>query len=681
MNFKGLLRALKRKTTGRDSPVGPSRPNTPLPNNDQDVEHGRVPSFALSALVLNPFVPTPETSMHEQRPLGPTTTNHDAWSNLTSFSAILNRSYLFSPIAAVIDNLNWFIRAHENVITARAEYEALRTQLNGLFKDLCIHLSGDAPPIVTDSMLNLCEAIQTELQNIYGTQDRNVISRYLQADQAADDIMECYRRIQGLLGRLNLNANLSIWRAVDDLKTETLLKDISPVRSASYDSVEASSVRRRECTVKTREQVLMDLNTWKANLDGEKICWMSGMAGTGKTTIANTLCKSLNSSHELGASFFCTRLLPECRNVNFIMPTIAYELARFSRPFRSALSQALERNPDLHAKALRTQFERMILQPLRDVAHALPKNVVVVIDALDECSDNDGVERILQVLLEYASDLPIKFLVSSRPEPHIRERISRSDMKIQLTLHELEKKVVKADIETYLREELASVSPTESQISALVERAGCLFIYAATVVRYIKSGKSQSRLNTVLNAPNYGTNSPNSTKEIDGLYETVLMSGLNESDLEPLEKEQIELVLHTVICSQEPLTVDAIAGILRLSRADIQDALRPWWSILHISESDTTHKVSTLHASFSDYMLDSSRSKQFACNAEVHNGKLAELCFKRIEQNQPQFNVCDLTSSYVFDEDVRDLAERVDQAIPLDLLYACQYWAAHLYLG
>ncbi|KDN47243.1 hypothetical protein RSAG8_03722, partial [Rhizoctonia solani AG-8 WAC10335] len=432
---------------------------------------------------------------------------------------------------------------------------------------------------------------------------------------------------------------------MDEQKTEARLSRIAPSMTACFNSSE-----RRKCTENTREKVLSDLMAWKSDQDGETVCWMNGMAGTGKTTIVNTLCDILDNNHELGASFFCTRSLPECRNVKLILPTIAYQLARFSIPFQNALSQALVEDPDVHTKVLRLQFERMILKPLQAVTPSLPGTVVVVIDALDECEDDDAVEQILDLLFKHASRLPIRFLVSSRPEHHIREK-------------------------TYLREELANISLTDDQLKTLVERAGVLFIYAATLARYIKARNSQKRLDTILKSTGSGLQSSNNA--IDSLYEVVLTSALNNRDLEPLEKEQMRLILHTVVCAQEPLTVNALAGLLMLTCPEVHDALRPLWSVLHISNLH----VNTLHASFPEYILDSNRSNQFACNPEAHNGKLAELCFKRINQNNTQFNLCNLSSSCVFDDDIPNLDLKTKEAVPFDLLYACQYWAVHLALG
>jgi hypothetical protein len=427
--------------------------------------------------------------------------------------------------------------------------------------------------------------------------------------------------------------------------------------------------------------VLLDLKAWKDNKDREKVCWINGMAGTGKTTIMTSLCASLEKKHQLGASFFCTRLIPVCRNVKYILPTVAYQLARFSGPFKAAFVQVLEQDPDVHTKLPQVQFQKMILEPLQKVKDSLPATVLVAIDALDECEDENGVEQILEVLLENTLKLPIKFLVSSRPEQHIKDRIRECKLNQLVVLHELDEKMVKADIKTFLQIELEAmrVSFTSDQLEVLAERAGTLFIYAATLIRYIKGKNALERLGAILNGPCVGRKSENQTKEIDQLYENVLVSAFK--NLEQHEKDRMKLVLHTTICAQEPLTVKAMAILLEIECDKVVAALEPLQSVLHISESDATGRVSTLHASFPDYIHDPERSKHFACNGPNHNSMLAHLCFRRIAQNQPQFNIFHLPSSHKFDEGIQDIKERTKHAIPSDLMYACQYWATHLERG
>ncbi|KAL5631620.1 hypothetical protein ACGC1H_007219 [Rhizoctonia solani] len=419
---------------------------------------------------------------------------------------------------------------------------------------------------------------------------------------------------------------------------------------------------------------------WIKSSSPGSVYWMSGMAGTGKTTIAYSLCEELNANRQLGASFFCSRLLPECRDVNLIIPSIAYQLAHSSYPFQFVLAGVLEKDPDVHTRLPQLQFDTLLAQPLFEVKDTLADNLVVVIDALDECDNKESTSRILDMILMKALDLPIKFIVSSRPEPEIRDEMvkQRNQPDSRVVLHELDRDSVQVDIETYLRATLAQMKPTEEQISKLVEHSGILFIYAATAVRYVSYDKFSRNPHTRLaNILESSSQSENKHKDIDELYTTVLRAALDDPNLDSEEKNDMRLVLKTVICAQEPLTVDILSRLLRTNDTDrVNVALRPLWSLLHISGA--SELVTTLHASFPDYMLDLGRSKQYHCDQRIHNQTIAHLCFECFGDVRPQFNICGLRSSYVPDSEVEGLEERVKNAISAELFYVSRYWAAHL---
>ncbi|KAB5591586.1 Lissencephaly-1 [Ceratobasidium theobromae] len=650
---------------------------TPIVTDNGPRQSADSPGSDPNAPVSSPHPPPQSTSNRESLKLRSNITD-GAWNSLTAFVRVVSKgASLFGPLKEAIDVFANFVEATDAAIAGQPGYDTVKAELGALFTDMIKLFPKNSPPTMTNSMKSLCGAIRNEVKLISIRQEGSI--RRLDEARDLNDVLDCYKRIQGHLERFKMNVDLSIWKTLDDHITETKLSKIPRAPAAGYNSTQASTVGRRECTPDTREQVLSDLKAWRMNKEAGKIFYLNGMAGTGKTTISNTLCASLDGEHGLGASFFCTRQLPECRKADIIFPSIAYQLARFSHPFRAALSQALEEDPDAHTLTLRAQFERMILGPLHKVEASFPANVVVVIDALDECEDVGGVGQILQVLLEHGSNQPIKYFVSSRPETEIRRWIG--EMESQLILHELGKEIVEEDIERYLRAELKSMSLSENQLSTLVRRAGVLFIYAATVARYLNpddpSVLSEERLEDILGLQSEATTGQ--YDQVDTLYGTILASAFNKPTLKPRDKDRVRLILDTVVCAQEPLTVDALAGLLKLKDARVvRVALEPLWSILHISKSGL---VSTLHASFPDYMLDTSRSETHGCNAQIHHQKLTGLCFDRIKRNERQFNVCELESSYIFDDDVPDLAERVKKAIPLDLSYACQYWAVHLELG
>jgi hypothetical protein len=461
------------------------------------------------------------------------------------------------------------------------------------------------------------------------------------------------------------------------------LDRLSPSQAAWYSSAESTSLRRNGCTPNTRVGVLHKLGVWAIDGASEKVYWLNGMAGTGKTTIAYSLCNDLDRACTLVASFFCSRQVPTCRDANLILPTLAYQLARFSPPFRYALSCVMEKSPDVHTRKVSEQFESMILKPLQQVKETMRSDLVVVMDALDECDNDDAVSEILDTLLLHASGLPIKFFVTSRPEITIIERMrSRQGERfpIELRLHDLEESIVSEDIRTYLKAKLEHTRLSSTDLEALVAQSGVLFIWAATVVRFVgghRSLRSSQRMKQVLDVTT--STSTKGHKAIDELYSAILKAALDNEELQDQEREEMKVALYTAVCAQEPLTAIIIASLLNVDETSVHASLRPLLSVLHVSE--TSGLVTTLHASFPDYLFDEQRSEKYFCDRRQSNGHIAQQCFHTMRIPDPPFNICNLSSSYLFDKAIPDLDLRIEASISAVFFYACRYWGAHLELS
>ncbi|CUA72970.1 WD repeat-containing protein 88 [Rhizoctonia solani] len=411
---------------------------------------------------------------------------------------------------------------------------------------------------------------------------------------------------------------------------------------------------------------------------------MNGMAGTGKTTIAYTLCEQLANTGLLGANFFCSRTSTSCSGGNQIIPTIANQLAHYSHAFRSELCKVLQADASVCSLDTGQQFKKLVLDPMLKVKSAIPGGVIVVVDTLDECQESYIVKEFLRLLLLFSIDLPIKFFVTSRPEPAIRGSMM-SEINYPpsvLHLHDIQDTIVQGDIKLYLEEALESMlpRPSEDEIRQLVERSGKLFIYAATVARYIipynSSVDPRVRLQKVLTArPGEFSINKRSVKGLDELYTTILRAAFDE-ELESDEVEGMRLMLHTVLCAKEPVSLLALEPIMDLgcTSKQLQCYLEPLRSILHVSEADGM--VSTFHASFLDFMFDKDRSGKFHCDHMQHNSYFAARCFQ-VMSDQLHFNMCKLESSAAFDGTVDNLKQRSEQ-IDQGLLYSSRYWAEHL---
>jgi hypothetical protein len=194
----------------------------------------------------------------------------------------------------------------------------------------------------------------------------------------------------------------------------------------------------------------------------QRIFWLNGLAGTGKSTIAQTFAEITFAEGKLGASFFCSRDLKDRSNIQAIFPTLAFQLAYRYLPFREQLLRTLWANPGIGQESLCSQLEKVIVGPFK----ATSISTLIIIDALDECKDIEPASAILSVLSRYVDEIPeVKFFITGRPEPRIRSgfrlELLRPITEV-LKLHEVKPEVVDSDIKLFFQTQLASLAKDRS---------------------------------------------------------------------------------------------------------------------------------------------------------------------------------------------------------------------------
>jgi hypothetical protein len=226
------------------------------------------------------------------------------------------------------------------------------------------------------------------------------------------------------------------------------------------------------------------------------ILWLQGPPGTGKSAVAQTLCQKLEEEGRLGASFFFKRGHPSRGHAKRLFATLAYQLALILPDLSRHISQSVENNPSLVDKSLSIQFQKLIVEPCRQSTST--HRLVVVIDGLDECKDQKIQQEILCLIGRAVTEqkLPLRFLIASRPESHIREIFAGA---LNNTHYLLDIHQSFDDIRKYLLDEFARIHrehratmatvpypwPTPVIIDNLVDKSCGYFIYASTVIKFI----------------------------------------------------------------------------------------------------------------------------------------------------------------------------------------------------
>ena len=91
------------------------------------------------------------------------------------------------------------------------------------------------------------------------------------------------------------------------------------------------------CLRGTRKCVLEEIEDWTKDKAAPQVFWLNGLAGTGKSTIAQTVSERIFADGHLGASFFCSGGFEDRSDLHCIFPTLAFQLAQKYPDFRSSL--------------------------------------------------------------------------------------------------------------------------------------------------------------------------------------------------------------------------------------------------------------------------------------------------------------------------------------------------------
>jgi hypothetical protein len=487
--------------------------------------------------------------------------------------------------------------------------------------------------------------------------------------------------------------------------TKEKLRELKPVFSARYDSRESPD----GCLKETREDVLHAMHSWLASPSSRSsslpIFWLTGLAGTGKSTIIKTFCERIRSNDGyLLASFFASRKSAERRDPYAILRTFAYDLAITNHRIRSHVLSALRSPQDITQQRMCVLVDHLLAGPIKN-AQLHGQTIVLAIDALDECQKIMGVEggRLIELLAQALQHLPVKLLVTGRQEEGLVE-LFRSISHVPLRLHEIGSGIIEADMRRILDAGFAEIRreragelgtdqwPTQSNLDKLVHLTGPFVIYAATVFKVVGDGRfsCQTRLDQVLACGS--AISPDKSplfSQIDALYMEILKSATEDatgpSRANTELSQRVSNLLRTVVLLEEPVSVQALADLMSVP-TDIQlvdKDVRALASVLLISRDSGSgtfpETVSTFHPSFRDFLVDPQRcyEKRFLVDPVEHQHKLLDRCLQVLNKNL-RYDICRVQNPGLANMEITDLRARLAEFVPEAVLYVCQFCPVHL---
>ncbi|KAJ7459975.1 hypothetical protein B0H11DRAFT_2242209 [Mycena galericulata] len=482
-------------------------------------------------------------------------------------------------------------------------------------------------------------------------------------DDLSTRLLQLKDAFEGRLAIQSLFLSTKMLKGINALEKSDTLKNLHPV--------DMNATSRSLCLPGTRSEILGEISTWLTVSSPGNILWLSGVAGSGKSTISTTIAESFRAIDRLGAFLFFDRNDKERSHPDAIIRTLAYSLAASNPHIGEAISAAIHCDPPIINAPIRTQFRSLLLDPLQSAEHSIQGPILIVLDALDECGDPDSRRGLLSLLSTELTKLPhlIRFFITSRREEDILVHFQS-----RFTEKTLDTGASSEDVGTFIRHEMNRIRehrqldlawPEQQHVQALINLAGGLFIWASTAVKFINGYRPKERLKTLINQ---------NSRNLDSLYSIALHNSGPWAD--EVFARDARTVLAFIVLGRVPMTDGTIDMILGSSDQSSAEVLKYLGCVVQWSPGA---QARTLHASFADYLTDVSRSgaEPWAIDAKMQSRALALGCL-RILNTELRFNICGLEDSHLLNGQVSGLSNKVADNISSQLAYSSCYWINHI---
>lgn len=510
-----------------------------------------------------------------------------------------------------------------------------------------------------------------------------------------------------------------------------LLHTLGPARGARRgNAVPCAPNTRPELLDQITSYLLSPALSDSSTSAEDRICWLVGAPGTGKSAIARSLVNALGD--RAVASFFCSSSSRDTSDTKKIIPTLVAQLAQRQnwQRFREALVKLLPAEGDAsnligRNASLSLQLQKLVVEPFGTTT--LLKPAVIIIDGLDECVDIEESGRLITYLCRCLTKLPanLKFFISSRNDPRLRRGMDlanalsnagkgESDLPthvvktLDLDAAEYDD-MTRRDIGIYIRagfakyKSLTSPSsstkteaayhdtfsfPREDELRRLVTKCMNLpFVVASTIFKHITAKdaadpreRMRRFFNLRLTDVPFNGNADTKMRRLNEIYAHVISVTLDEARRESKSKEtpelydQVKMVLGCSMVTQRQLSIDTLADLLDLETSNVRAALEKFRAVIPMPRDDS-EQLSFIHDSWRTFVAVASRKPPLTgpimptLDLRVYLAKMTVRTLTYLVEH--------LHRAYV-DHGQARLGKEIADTMNEPLGYSCSYWVPHL---
>ncbi|KAG2343552.1 WD40 repeat-like protein [Suillus weaverae] len=519
-------------------------------------------------------------------------------------------------------------------------------------------------------------------KNFWKRLGKNVISETENTTQQYTNVLDAL--MQSFRDQVTRDVEIFVYRTGETL-------DLSGMAYAEGAGLDTGKL----CLPGTRTEIISEIMDWVNSTgdDVQRVLWLSGPAGKGKSAIAHTIANWFNDVGGLGSCYCFDHQRDADRRHEKIFSTIARDLADRDPEMRRSLAEAVKDANSLKTTAdIVQQWDKLLMKPLGKLSGSIVRPVVIVIDALDESGGAETRFRILRILAgklgaQRITELPANFriIITSRPIHDIDDELHHAQHIRRMSMDDIPLATAERDIYAYVSRELEGVSDFGSSVfTALAKKADGLFEWARLACEHIKKTPVGvhpiSRFNAIVNRD------PEKRKNLlYDIYQLILTDIMQRDKFDGEEYEEALTkfcsVMGQILSTVEPLPMDSLNAMRsrfpdESERYKVEIVVGYMGSLLSGTTNSST-PIRPIHASFRDFLTDQLHSGEFFVNVSKIQRDLA-FASLRVMEHELSFNICDLKSSYLPNSEDPGLRERVEKCILPHLSYACRFWPIHV---
>jgi hypothetical protein len=288
--------------------------------------------------------------------------------------------------------------------------------------------------------------------------------------------------------------------------------------------------------------------------------WINGAAGVGKSTLARCLLNYIKGEGILATFAFFS--LGNTIDPKDLLRGMARELSSLHPGCRHAVARAISECSGEH-QDLDEYLTHFLVNPVDSLAYG--GSLVIILDALDEWVHR---VRFLEALRDLSPTLSVKFVMTSRYLEDVASIVEGAAIPYEIT------PVSDPVCRKYFKERFSDPtwngpSPDDKKLDRLVELAGGLLIWAATVCTLVSTPHPEK----------------SSLKILDEILSSSLILG-REERMEDLYREALERIFpakykescsklfHSMVVLREALPLTEFARLVNMTPEFIQDICR-----------------------------------------------------------------------------------------------------------